>query len=728
MKKTELLALGVCAVLLTAPVTKAQTTHITWTATSTPVQTTLSGGPWTLAQGGPYTVTAGTTTAGGPFDGTTPYCSTTSGLPIVNNPSVVPPNPMQPFYFPFVMGSGLNLQGYFDYRPRDITEGIMAANSTDGGLTWHFQQQAENLSSVCPASDTNSTGNENGLGHSNLLTVGGGGYIYNLDRRNGHVDSDGLVVHRLAPKAGAPLNGIPAFADFDQPGIGTTPLSAVIAQWDMSQIAPMGFVFPVGANQSAGPAPNINNAATMPTATALGMTNSYSYTTGKHTYSGSVDAEDITSTLGGTDPSLNAMAWRIRGSGGENGTNTGNGWNTAAPQYTQGAQFMVNTHGYQNIVFQFDWYDTAQGPRDLQVRYTIDGSTWNNIPTGAANPTGGFYASSVANSSNTDAYYPGITVHLENVAGVSNNPNFGIQLVSAWDPTYTGTGAPTYTAGKFNATTWQPVELNNTSGNWRFDMIQALGTPLTVSTPLTFMTNTVGLTNPDGILASVPGAFPFKILYVDKTLNGDWAFNNSSQQCGNTPSGKSPNHDTAYVHYATSSDGIHWTEQGAVNGLNDPTTTSYSGIRYVAPNGTLIKLTNGNYGLFFGGGNCLDGDSDAFHAIMYAESPDLMNWTVVNGINNPIASVATVTNVTDPVTQMPVTIPANQPVIGYSSATETDPTNWFSGRVYGPQATVGGTSIVNLIFAGYNASYSGDLSDYRTIGNVQLQASPAILP
>lgn len=720
MKKIELLAIGVCAALLTAPVINAQ--HVTWTANTTPAQTTLHGGPWTLAQGGPYTITGGTTTAGGPFDGTTPYCS--SGVPIQNPSSTS--NPMQPFYFPFVMGSGLNLQGYFDYRPRDISEGIVAANSTDGGQTWNFQQQVENLSAVCPASDANGNGNENGIGHSFLLTVGGGGFIYNLDRRNGYVDSAGLVVHTLSPKAGAPLHGMSTFSDFDSPGQGTTPLSAVVAQWDMSQIAPSGITFPVGSPQ--GPAPNINNAMTQPTSLALGMNNSYTYTSGKHTYTGSVDAEDITGTVGGTDQSLGAMAWRIRGPSGDNGTNVGNGWSTQAPQYTQGAQFNVDTTGYQNIVLQFDWFCTAQGARNLQVRYTTDGSTWNNVPTSSANPTGGFYYSAVTNSGNTDAYYPAITIHFENVSGVSNNPKFGVQLVSAYDPTYTGTGAPTYTAGKFNATTWQPVELNNTSGNWRFDMIQVLGTTLTVSKALTFPTNTIGLTNPDGILASVQGTFPFKILYVDKTLNGDWAFNNSSEQCGNTPSGKSPNHDTSYIHLATSSDGVHWTDLGAVNGLNDPTTTSYSGIRYVAPNGTLIKLTNGNYGLFFGGGNCLDGDSDAFHAIMYAESPDLINWTVVNGINNPIASVAQVTNVTDPVTQMPVTIPANPPVIGYSSATETDPTNWFSGRVYGPQATVGSTGTVNLIFAGYNAGYSSDLSDYRTIGYVQLQASPAVLP
>jgi hypothetical protein len=37
---------------------------------------------------------------------------------------------------------------------------------------------------------------------------------------------------------------------------------------------------------------------------------------------------------------------------------------------------------------------------------------------------------------------------------------------------------------------------------------------------------------------------------------------------------------------------------------------------------------------------CIDGDSDAFHYIGYAESHDLIHWTVVNGINNPIISTA----------------------------------------------------------------------------------------
>jgi len=98
-----------------------------------------------------------------------------------------------------------------------------------------------------------------------------------------------------------------------------------------------------------------------------------------------------------------------------------------------------------------------------------------------------------------------------------------------------------------------------------------------------------------------------------------------------------------------------------------------------------------------------------------------MNWTVINGINNPIASVLTVT-ATDPVTQELVTIPANAPVVGATQA-------WFGGRVYGPQArptTASNSTGVNLVFSGYDAAFSADISDYRTIGQVQLSTGGAI--
>ena len=114
------------------------------------------------------------------------------------------------------------------------------------------------------------------------------------------------------------------------------------------------------------------------TATALGMTNSLSYAGGTP-FTGSVNTDDLTVTTGGTDPErFGARLAHPRQRTGH-ANNKGNGWNTAAPQYTQGAQFMVSTAGYYNIVFQYDWYTTAQGVRDLQAQYTTDGSTWTNV-------------------------------------------------------------------------------------------------------------------------------------------------------------------------------------------------------------------------------------------------------------------------------------------------------------------------------------------------------------
>jgi len=445
--KTEILALGVCAAALLAAAPVQAQQIATWTNATpggTPIIPTISGGPWTVAQGGPYTPApnTGTTTAGGPFSGTTPYCA--SGTPIVNSSTTV--NPMAPYYVPQVTGRGSNLQGYFDYRPRNLNDAAVAATSSDGGNTWNFEQQIENLTTACPTTDANKSGNDDGLGHPSVLSFGGAGFLYLLDRRNGHVDFDGLIVHSMTPAAGAPFKGLPANIE-----VGNIPPTAqTITRWDFHNYS--GATSPVNS-----PTPSIGSG----TATSLGMTNAYPI--GGTKYSGSVTTDDLTVTTGGTDPSSTALAWRIRGSSKDNANNTGNGWNTAAPQYSQGAQFLVSTVGFYNIVFQYDWYTTAQGVRDLQAQYTVDGATWTNVgPLQVAQSGGGF-----SNQITINFAALGITT-------VNNNANFGVRLVSAYDPIYTGTGAPTYTSATLG--TNAPVVIDNSSGNWRFDEINVMGT------------------------------------------------------------------------------------------------------------------------------------------------------------------------------------------------------------------------------------------------------------
>jgi hypothetical protein len=168
----------------------------------------------------------------------------------------------------------------------------------------------------------------------------------------------------------------------------------------------------------------------------------------------------------------------------------------------------------------------------------------------------------------------------------------------------------------------------------------------------------------------------------------------------------------------------------------NPTSIAPNAIRWLG-SGSIIRLSNGHYGMFFGAGNCLDNDSDGFHFIGYAEtvtavvSPaDLLNWTVINGFDNPILSTDAVT---DPVAG--VTYPANPPIVDVTNAdvltaSQVSPwvatggfnTNFFSGRVYDPQAIYTDDSTVTIVFAGYNTPQpSSNLADYRTIGRFQVR-------
>lgn len=247
--------------------------------------------------------------------------------------------------------------------------------------------------------------------------------------------------------------------------------------------------------------------------------------------------------------------------------------------------------------------------------------------------------------------------------------------------------------------------------------------------------HTNGLLNPDGILGIVPGSSPLKIIYEQKILNGDntgtTAFP-ASQQCNTfwanyyatNPFGTAVNDDITFLRLAETTDGINFKDDGPLQGLNDPTTVSLTGTRWLATAGTILRIGDGRYGLLFSGGGCVDGDSDAFHYIGYAESSDLIHWAVVNGINNPIISTFPVTlsvnaqgiPATGGESQL-VTYPANTPVGG-------DAQGFFAGRVYAPSAASLDEDNITVIFAGYHTPKpKNGLGDYRTIGRLSLHAS-----
>jgi Bacterial Ig-like domain (group 3)/MBG domain (YGX type) len=133
--------------------------------------------------------------------------------------------PLGPDYFPHVvLNADGSLTGYFDYRPKDENEAVLAATSTNGGKTWTYDQEAlQQDPNYCASVDTN----DDGQGHPNVLNFGGtttagdvtsGGTndLFTLQRAAGDNEGVGMLVHNLTAAgatAGHPLGSLPS----DQP-------------------------------------------------------------------------------------------------------------------------------------------------------------------------------------------------------------------------------------------------------------------------------------------------------------------------------------------------------------------------------------------------------------------------------------------------------------------------------------------------------------------------------
>ncbi|HEY6564721.1 MAG TPA: hypothetical protein VIY86_09515, partial [Pirellulaceae bacterium] len=211
---------------------------------------------------------------------------------------------------------------------------------------------------------------------------------------------------------------------------GSAAVQAVtISSFSFEQLA-------VGPNNS--PAPNLGAGM----ATPLGMTNNF-------TTPPSVTNCDVLTNAGSSNPLPDNKAWRIRSTG----TGNGNGWAAAAPQYSQGAEFLMSTGGYQDIQLTYDWFPTTQGVKHQQVQYTSDGATWQNVGPLVAGP-------------GTEAWVNGISIDFSGFSEVNNNALFGVRIVSAYAPDGPNAGQYVNLTG---------AVINSTSGNWRFDNIQISG-------------------------------------------------------------------------------------------------------------------------------------------------------------------------------------------------------------------------------------------------------------
>ena len=125
-----------------------------------------------------------------------------------------------------------------------------------------------------------------------------------------------------------------------------------------------------------------------------------------------------------------------------------------------GIAFMVSTAGYDSITFSFDQRNSNTASRYWALQYTLDGGAgWSDFTVSGANTSSGLFEFTAGLS-----WYNGLTVDLSGISGASDNPDFGIRLLAAFDPasgtSYTATdGASSY----------------GTTGTARFDMVTLSG-------------------------------------------------------------------------------------------------------------------------------------------------------------------------------------------------------------------------------------------------------------
>ena len=245
--------------------------------------------------------------------------------------------------------------------------------------------------------------------------------------------------------------------------------ATVITDWDFGTLAS---VAPDNTPAATGGTAATNSATT---AGSVGMANNYSevgYPAGSP-YTFDDITNDTNSTFG------NKNVWRLRGSSTQATQSGANGWSINAPQYSQGAQFTTTTADYDDIVLSFNWASTAQGIAIMQVQYTTNGTTWTNV--------GSLLTATVGNSSAGGSYQTDtVDFGAAGITSVNNDPNFGVRLVSAYNPTLGNyASASSVIAGT-------PAAYNNSSGNWRFADVQIDGTPVPLPPSVWLMLSGLG--------------------------------------------------------------------------------------------------------------------------------------------------------------------------------------------------------------------------------------------
>jgi hypothetical protein len=151
---------------------------------------------------------------------------------------------------------------------------------------------------------------------------------------------------------------------------------------------------------------------------------------------------------------------------------------------TAGVRFNVSTAGINDpLIVRFDHRASNTSSRFMRVEYTLNGGTsWTAAVTFDSNYGG-------------DNWYNNRTIDLSGVSGVTNNANFGIRIVSIFDPANNTSYTATSTSSNYatNSTWWFDAVTFSTGHVWVGGSGTSLATPANyqANTPPTGTTNTI---------------------------------------------------------------------------------------------------------------------------------------------------------------------------------------------------------------------------------------------
>ena len=159
------------------------------------------------------------------------------------------------------------------------------------------------------------------------------------------------------------------------------------------------------------------------------------------------------------------------GSGSSDAVQPGRGYNTTSyPAVTSsnksaGIRFNFNTTNFDISTFAFDWRTSNTSSRWLQLQYTTDGSSWTDA--------------AIFSSTGGDDWNNNLAYDFSSTAGVDNNPNFAVRMVSLFSPngfTQTTGGLQTYGPDQAYRAANADDRAYATTGTWRFDTVSLEGT------------------------------------------------------------------------------------------------------------------------------------------------------------------------------------------------------------------------------------------------------------